>query len=92
VKLNGYSVYNNQFKYEVGNTYEDFHCDCNSNDNNSFGLSAWDKKEALKYYDVGKLLKVKIDIEDIGCIVPYHNNKIRCWKLTVLKELKNEKI
>jgi len=88
VKSNGYSVYNNQIKYEVGNTYEDFHCDCNNDNENSFGLSAWDKKGALEYYNHGKLLKVKINIENIGCIVPNNNNKIRCWKLTVLEEVK----
>jgi len=88
IKFNRYSVFNNQIKYKVGNTYEDFHCDCNENIENSFGLSAWTKKEALGYYNYGKLLKVKINIEDIGCIVPSHNNKIRCWKLTILEEVK----
>jgi len=87
VKSDGHSVYNNRFKYEVGNTYTDFHCDCNNYEHNSFGLSAWDKKGALEYYNRGKLLKVKINIEDIGCIVQNYN-KIRCWKLTVLKEVK----
>jgi len=55
---------------------------------NSFGLSAWDKQGALEYYNSGKILKVKINIEDIGCIVSDHGNKIRCWKLIVLKEIK----
>jgi len=87
VKKDGYSVFNRQFQYEIGNTYEDFHCDCNSNIDNSFGLSAWYKQNAKEYYDYGKLLKVKINIEDIGCIVPSHNNKIRCWKLTILEEV-----
>jgi len=87
VKLNGHSIFNNRFKYKIGNTYEDFHCDCNENTENSVGLSAWDKKGALEYYDIGKLLKVKINIEDVGCIVPNYNNKIRCWKLTVLEEV-----
>jgi len=90
VRSNGYSVFNNQFKYEVGNIYEDFHCDCNSIIDNSFGLSAWTKKEALKYYSNGLLLKIKINIEDIGCIVPSHENKIRCWKLTILENLINK--
>jgi len=87
VKLNGGSIFNRQFKYEIGNIYEDSHCDCNIDESNSFGLSAWDKKGALEYYNKGKLLKVKINIEDIGCIVPNHNNKIRCWKLTILEEV-----
>jgi len=85
VRSNGISVFNNHFDYKVGYTYEDFHCDCNIDELNSFGLSAWDKKNAKDYYESGKILKVKINIEDIGCIVPHHNNKIRCWKLTVLE-------
>jgi len=87
VELNGDSVYNHKFKYKVGKTYEDFHCDCNNNNENSFGLSAWSKEGALNYYSEGKLLEVKINIEDIGCIIPKNNNKIRCWKLTILKEI-----
>ena len=81
----GYSAYNFQYKYEVGKTYES-HCDCNSNEENSFGLSAWTKEEALYYHSKGELYKVKIAIDDIGCFV-HNNNKIRCHKLTVLKKI-----
>ena len=84
IRSNNYSVYNFQYKYKVGKTYES-HCDCDVNNENSFGLSAWTKKEALNYYSKGKLLKVKINVKDIGAIV-HSGNKIRCFKLEVLEE------
>jgi hypothetical protein len=84
-RIDGSSVFNRQYHYEIGNTYES-HCDCNINNENSFGLSAWTKEQALEYYNIGKLFKVKINIEDIGCFVQ-NNNKIRCWKLTILEEV-----
>jgi len=40
----------------------------------------------LDYHSRGKLLKVKVNIEDIGAIV-HNNNKIRCFKLEVLEEV-----
>ena len=87
-KIDGSSVFNFQYTYKIGNTYES-HCNCNIDNENSFGLSAWTKKKALEYYDRGKLFKVKIDINDIGCFVQDNNNKIRCWKLTILEEVGN---
>jgi len=45
------------------------------------------KKRALKYYKHGKLLKVKINIEDIGAII-HDGGKIRCFKFEVIKEVK----
>ena len=83
-RANGYSVINFQLKYEVGKTYES-NCDTNNNRYNSFGLSAWTKEKALNYYK-GKLFKVRIDIDDLGCIVP-GSSKIRCFKLKVLEEI-----
>ena len=74
-----------KYKYEIGKTYES-NCDCNIDEEDSFGLSAWTKKGALDYYDKGRLLLVKINIEDIGAIV-HNNNKIRCFKLTILEEV-----
>jgi len=84
-RIDGTSVFNFQYNYQVGNTYES-HCDCNVSYYNSFGLSAWTKEKALEYYNRGKLFKVKIDINDIGCFVQ-DNGKIRCWKLTILEEV-----
>ena len=74
----------NKYKYEIGKTYES-NCDCNIDEDNSFGLSAWSEQGALDYYSEGKLLLVKINIEDIGTITFY--NKIRCFKLTILEEI-----
>ncbi|HNW65784.1 MAG TPA: hypothetical protein PKO10_01065 [Aliarcobacter cryaerophilus] len=82
--LNGYSTYNFQYQYKVNGIYES-HCDCNINNENSFGLSAWTKEKALKHYNKGKLFKVHINIEDIGAIV-CNNKKIRCSKLTIVSE------
>jgi hypothetical protein len=79
------SIFNRQYIYKVGKTYHS-HCDCNLNNENSFGLSAWTKEKALEYYSKGKLLKVKIPIEKIGAIV-HNNNKIRTFELTVLEEI-----
>jgi len=80
-----YSRFNFQYRYEVGKTYES-HCDCNLREEDSFGLSAWTKEGALSYCNE-KLFKVKINIEDIGAIV-HNNNKIRCFRLTILEEVK----
>jgi hypothetical protein len=82
----GYSVFNFQYKYEVSKTYES-HCDCNTNNENSFGLSAWTKEKALNYHDKGCLFKVKINIEDIGCFV-HNNGKIRAKKITIIEKVK----
>src|SRR3972149_3563536 len=85
----GYSVYNFQYKYEVGKIYES-HCNCNSNEENSFGLSAWTKEGALDYHSKGELYKVKIAIDDIGCFVIF-NNSIHMIKLALNeKKLKHK--
>ena len=89
VKKDNRSVYMpSRYLYKIGNEYES-KCNYNINKGNSYGLSAWTKEGALNYYDRGKLLKVRIDIEDIGAIV-YNSNKIRCKKFTILEELKKE--
>ena len=85
VRKNNYSAFNFQYRYEIGKTYTS-NCDCNLLNGNSFGLSAWTLNEARKYCDE-KILLVKIYIEDIGAIV-HDGNKIRCFKLTVVKEVK----
>ena len=85
IRSDNYSVFNFQYKYEVGKVYTS-HCDCNLSNENSFGLSVWTEEGALDYHSIGKLLKVKVNIEDIGAIV-HNNNKIRCFKLEVLEEV-----
>jgi hypothetical protein len=84
IRSNNYSKFNFQYKYEIGNVYES-HCDCNNEEENSFGLSAWTLKRAKEYCNE-KIIKVKIHISDIGALV--HNyHKIRCFKFEVLEEV-----
>ena len=82
-------LFNFQYKYEVGGIYES-HCDCNADNPNSFGLSGWTKEHALAYNSDGKLLKIRINIDDIGTIVCDDNNKIRCFKFQVLEEVSKD--
>jgi len=89
VREDYYSVYNFQYKYEIGKTYTS-HCNCNLDCYNSFGLSAWTKKGALDYYNRGRLLKVKIPIEKIGAVIR-DDNKIRCFELEVIGESNEQK-
>lgn len=85
VRNDNHSVYNFQYLYEVGKTYES-HCDCNIDNENSFGLSAWTQEAALDYYNQGKLFKVKIHIDDLGALV-HEGNKLRCFKLEIIEEI-----
>ncbi len=84
-KRDGISYYNLQYVYEVGKVYES-HCDCNIDEENSFGLSAWTKEGALEYYSDGELYKVRIHIDDIGALVK-DGNKLRCFKLEVIEKI-----
>jgi hypothetical protein len=77
------SVYKRGIYYHVGSIVS-AHCNCNSNEKNSFGLSAWTKEGALDYYNKGLLLKVKIPISKLGCLV-HDEHKIRCFELEVLE-------
>ena len=83
-RVDGYSTFNFQYQYKEGEVYES-HCDCNIDNENSFGLSVWTKEQALEHYNEGKLFKVYINIGDIGAIV-HNNKKIRCSKLTIVSE------
>ena len=83
-KIDGYSTYNFQYQYEVGKTYES-HCDCNLDNHNSFGLSAWTKEGALGYYSRGKLFKVKIHLNDLGAMIS--SGKLRARKIEILEEV-----
>lgn len=80
IRSDRYSNYNFQYQYLVGNTYES-HCDT-TEDEDSFGLSAWTENEAKKYCD-GLVIKVKIRYEDVGRVV-HNGGKIRCFKFEVL--------
>jgi len=85
VREGGYSVINWQYKYEVGKEYEST-ADYNSDEENSFGISAWIKEKALEYYNKGELLQVEIKIRDIACIV-HNGNKVRAVKIKILERI-----
>ncbi len=87
-RKDGISCYNFNYVYEVGKVYES-HCDCNLDEENSFGLSAWTnwtKEDALQYYSDRELYKVIIHIDDIGALVK-DGNKLRCFKLEVIERI-----
>jgi len=66
------------------------HCDCNLYEENSFGFGCWDYENAKEYCDE-KIIKVRINIEDLGACVLSNNNKLRASKITVLEEVEDEK-
>ena len=82
----GRSWYKLSMSYEVGNTYTS-HCNCNSDDLASHGLSAWTKENALDFHSSGDLYRVKIYLEDLGCIINDDNFKIRCFKQTFMEKI-----
>jgi hypothetical protein len=80
IRSDRYSKFNFQYRYLTGETYE-CHCDC-TDDENSFGLSAWTEEKARKH--CGELvIKVKINVADIGRVV-HDGGKLRCFKFTVI--------
>jgi hypothetical protein len=80
IRSDRYSNFNFQYRYLKGGTYE-CHCDC-TDDENSFGLSAWTEEKARGH--CGELvIKVKINVADIGRIV-HNGGKLRCSKFTVI--------
>ena len=85
-RSDGYSLYNFQYYYKVGGEYK-VHANYNINEENSFGLSAWTKEQALQHHSTGKLFKVEIDLEDVAAIV-CDRNKIRASKIKILEEIK----
>ena len=80
IRSDRYSCKNFQYRYLPGETYECF--SDYSDDENSFGLSAWTKEKATNYCDE-LVIKVKIYYEDITAVV-HDGGKIRCKKMTVL--------
>ena len=80
IRSDRYSCYNFQYQYMPGETYECF--SDYSDDENSFGLSAWTKEKATDCCDE-LVVRVKISYEDVTAVV-HNGGKIRCKKLTVL--------
>lgn len=75
--------------YYPGDTYEVLRCDCNALTDSSYGLNAWTLEKINKYYITagyrGIVLKLRININDIGVITP--TQKIRCFKFFVYKQI-----
>ena len=80
IRSDRYSRWNFQYQYLKGETYET-RCDCSDNED-SFGFSAWTKKEAREYCDE-LVVRVKVRYEDVGRVV-HDGGKIRCFKLEIL--------
>ena len=81
IRNDGYSHFNFQYQYLPGETYDCF--SDYSDDENSFGLSAWTETRAHNYNDNGIVVKLKVNYADVTAIV-YDSNKIRCKRITVL--------
>ena len=83
IRKDRYSLYNFQCQYLPGETYESS-CDCTDNED-SFGLNVGTYDFAKKFlnFKPGLIVKCKIYYKDIGRIVK-KENKIRCFKITVL--------
>ena len=84
IRYSGYSKYNFQYKYELGNTYQ-CHANHNLDNENSFGLSAWTEEKAREYCNE-KIVKVKIHLDHVAALV-HNGNKIRCSEFTIIEEL-----
>ena len=81
IRSNRYSHFNFQYQYLPGESYNCF--SDYSDDENSFGLSAWTETKAHDYSDKGMVIKLKVNYADVTAIV-HGSNKIRCKKITVL--------
>lgn len=86
IRHDRYSIYNFQYQYLEGNTYESW-CNC-TNTKNSFGLSVATADYCNNFINTYKretdiIVKCKINYEDIGMI--YNNGEIvRCFKITII--------
>ena len=80
IRADRYSRYNFQYQYMKGETYETW-CDC-SDEENSYGFSAWTEKGARDYCNE-LIVRVKVRYEDVGRVV-HNGGKIRCFKMEIL--------
>ena len=80
IRADRYSKFNFLYQYLKGHTYETW-CDC-SDDENSFGFSAWTQYDAMEYCDE-LVVRVKVRYEDVGRVV-HNGGKIRCFKMEIL--------
>lgn len=80
IRADRYSKFSFQYQYLKGHTYETW-CDC-SDDEYTFGFSAWTETGAREYCDE-LVVRVKIRYEDVGRVV-HDGGKIRCFKMEIL--------
>ena len=80
IRSDRYSAFNFQYKYLPGNTYTCF-ADGSVNEN-SFGLSVWDKANARDYCPE-LIIKCKVFYKDVARVV-HNGGKIRCSKIAIL--------
>jgi phage anti-repressor protein len=66
-------VWNKNISYDKIGRYEDWHCDFNKHNKNSFGLGIFSKGN----------VKVKVSIEDFGIWIP-NTNKCRCKAFEII--------
>jgi hypothetical protein len=81
IRRDRYSKFNFQYQYLKGQEYE-CHADFNNDNENSFGLSVWTKKEATDYCKQ-LVVEVRIHKDDLAALV-HAGGKIRCQKFTIL--------
>ena len=84
VRSDRYSALNFQYQYLDNKEYYS-HADFTNNEN-SFGLSAWTYEKAKNYCNEC-VLKVKIKYSDVARLV-HSDNKIRCAKIKIIGEVK----
>lgn len=81
---NNYTLVNNhRMMYEVGKEYES-NCNCNVYDISSVGLYVGTKANALSNFSYGRLLKIHVDINDIGVVLS--DQRIRAKKIKVVSD------
>ena len=80
IRADRYSKFNFRYQYLKGHTYKTW-CDC-SDEENSYGFSAWTEEEAREYCDE-LVVRVKVRYEDVGRVV-HNGGKIRCFKMEIL--------
>ena len=80
IRADRYSKFNFLYQYLKGHTYETW-CDC-SEEENSYGFSAWTQYDAMEYCDE-LVVRVKVRYEDVGRVV-HDGGKIRCFKMEIL--------
>ena len=71
--INGSGIWNKTISYEKNKYYQDWRCNLNSYDANSFGYGINPEGNT----------KVKIKIEDIGCWIN-ESNKLRVWGFEII--------